>query len=154
MEVTGEIPEARGGSNVAAMDADHLIVFGGFAGRQLGDLIQYDTSSRSWKKIEVQSTENPEPRSVACGLRLDGNRFFVFGGEKEASATGHEGAGMYYGDAFVLDVDAKKWQKIQGGGEDPSARGWFSATSLGNTVYLFGGYDGVGRINDLYELQL
>eukprot|EP01119_Soliformovum_irregulare_P024160 TRINITY_DN8596_c0_g1_i2.p1 TRINITY_DN8596_c0_g1~~TRINITY_DN8596_c0_g1_i2.p1 ORF type:complete len:355 (-),score=103.10 TRINITY_DN8596_c0_g1_i2:149-1213(-) len=152
--IEGEIPEGRGGSNVAAMDPEHLIVFGGFAGRQLGDLITYDLKSKKWSPIAVKSVENPHERSVSCGLKLDGNRFFTFGGEKEASATGHEGAGMYWGDSFVLDVNAKEWHKIKEGPEDPTPRGWFSACSLGNMVFLFGGYDGVGRINDLYEIQL
>jgi len=145
-------PINRGGSNIAIVDSK-AFVFGGFAGKQLNDFWSFDFKTDKWSSMETaNSNELPEGRSVACGLRISNKSFFVFGGEKEASASGHEGAGLYFNNSFIFNLNDDKWKEVK---TDlvPSARGWFGAASLDNEVFVFGGYNGKGRINDLWRFH-
>eukprot|EP00899_Mesostigma_viride_P017129 jgi/Mesvir1/25417/Mv14217-RA.1 len=157
----GEVPVARGGSCIVAMEkqgggqGDLVYVVYGFCGKQLGDVWVYDTSAGKWSQVAC-SGDVPPPRSVFGSARLSGRRIFVFAGEEEASALGHEGAGNFFNDGFVLDTNTNTWEKVFAGGENgPSVRGWHSigACQVGgkDQVYLFGGLSPENeRLGDLW----
>eukprot|EP01027_Heterolobosea_sp_BB2_P016717 GEZU01023754.1.p1 GENE.GEZU01023754.1~~GEZU01023754.1.p1 ORF type:complete len:370 (-),score=67.30 GEZU01023754.1:79-1188(-) len=147
-------PVVRGGSTLCGIEeTQKLYLFGGFTGRPLGDLFVYDLATEAWVQPEVKVANGasaPEPRSVhvACAL---GTNIFVFGGEKEPSARGHEGAGLYFGDSWMLDTKTNTWTQVENRGDVPSARGWHAGAALGNDrVAVFGGFDGNTRLDDLY----
>jgi len=144
------VPLVRGGSNIVAKGTK-AYVFGGFSGKQLDDFWSFNFETDQWSLLDEKAEVIPEARSVACGLRL-GNNFFVFGGEKEASASGHEGAGLYLNNSFIYDFTGGMWTQVKSD-LAPSPRGWFSAAALDDKIYVFGGFDGKGRINDLWKLE-
>uniref|UniRef100_A0A7S4KTM0 Uncharacterized protein n=1 Tax=Paramoeba aestuarina TaxID=180227 RepID=A0A7S4KTM0_9EUKA len=98
----------------------------------------------------------PIGRSVLAGAPVDNQRFFVFGGEKSPSAKGHEGAGEFHRDAWLLtcQTDTEKfprfrWQQLSSSSGDeesqngPEPRGWLSSCFVPSgsspTMFLFGG---------------
>ncbi|KAL6075714.1 Nitrile-specifier protein 5 [Balamuthia mandrillaris] len=153
-------PSPRGGPALCAA-GNKIYLFGGFNGKELQDLYCFTPETKEWRAVELQG-DVPAPRSVlgCCGLGRDGGghttHMFVFGGEAAPSAKGHEGAGLYFNDAFVMDVSTEQWHKVETEVESaPSARGWIAShpTRDGRSVVLFGGYDGEARLNDLCILS-
>lgn len=49
-------------------------------------------------------------------------------GERDPSNLGHQGAGKMLGDVWIYELAAKRWQKLDVGGNRPQARGWFTPT--------------------------
>eukprot|EP00741_Cyanophora_paradoxa_P016684 tig00020934_g16113.t1 len=152
-------PSIRGGPLMCSVGG-RLLVFGGFCGKELGDLFLYDPSTRSWSQ-PATSGETPYPRSVTAAVPLRDRYVFVFGGEADPSAKGHEGAGKYHGDAYMLDTADFRWYRVQTGGpndlpsrDGPSARAWIDAAAVGDSAYVFGGFDGEARLNDFFAWTL
>lgn len=87
-------------------------------------------------------------------------------GEKDPSLVGHEGAGKFWDDVWVLDVrDGGKqieWRQAQIGGVGsaekivkPKDRGWFQAAAWKGKVLLSGGLDVENeRLGDLFVLEV
>jgi len=149
---SSEFPTNRGGSNLVIIDMK-AYVFGGFAGKQLNDFWCFDFSTDKWSLVEtVESSVQLQGRSVGCAVRFMKDSIFVFGGEREASASGHEGPGSYFDDSYIFNTKEKRWKAIQSS-TGPSARGWFAAASLNDQVFVFGGYNGKARINDLWRFR-
>jgi hypothetical protein len=60
-----------------------------------------------------------------------------------------------YNDAWLFHTDSKTWEQLQMHGPCPEPRAHFTATKVGSTVYLFGGYGGSGQVyNDLWALSI
>jgi len=181
---SSDLLKPRGGPALAVTNTSgkqgKLYVHGGYNGTELDDLWVFDSHLLSWSCLSTSSAPNsevPSARSVHClvNLKRDGKDYlFMFGGEKQPSSKGHEGAGLYHDDAFLLDLETNEWKKVcsgadnNGNNEDneqgswskqaPSARGWIAACSLRwdssssdpSAVALFGGFDGNARLNDLF----
>jgi len=67
--------------------------------------------------------------------------------------------GTYYNDLFYFDLDKKSWATIAPNyttsPEDvPSPRTDHSVVIFDGSMYVFGGYDGVARFNDLHRCKL
>jgi hypothetical protein len=108
------VPHVRGGSAIFVNAAeDALFVVMGFAGKQLGDVWHFDlTAKQLVTRRHDQSEPRPEPRSVYASASV-GDSFYLFGGEREPSATGHSGAGTFFDDAWRFDArnraSGRKW---------------------------------------------
>ena len=50
--------------------------------------------------------------------------------------------------------DTQRWKVVEAVGTIPSIRSCPSWARRGNSVYMFGGYDGVQRMNDFFEFRL
>lgn len=50
-------------------------------------------------------------------------------------------------------VDQKVWEYVTADGEMPPPRANHSSSVIKNTLYIFGGWDGSRRLNDLYQLD-
>lgn len=143
-------PSIRGGPTITSC-GKYLFVHGGFSGKELDDFYSFDTEELVWTKLEPKGTI-PEARSVHGLYKLDEKHLFVFGGEKEPSKKGHEGAGLYFSDGFIYDIEKNEWKKVEG--EGPSARGWFQGTSIDKeNVIIFGGFTGEDRVDDMWLLS-
>jgi N-acetylneuraminic acid mutarotase len=153
-------PSIRGGPAVFAYDAK-IYIFGGFNGKELGDFHVYDLVAGRWAHPQINGDVVPTPRSVALAASLSDGRLFLFGGEVDPSTQGHAGAGMYSNETFVYDIGSASWHKADGssgGGSDqqtPSPRGWLAGTAYDHPVhqhqvYLFGGFTGEKRTNELF----
>ena len=59
----------------------------------------------------------------------------------------------YLNDLHVLNVDTLEWQKGNAAGNNPPQRANHSSAVIGTTLYIFGGWDGSKRLNDLFALE-
>lgn len=144
------LPCARGGAAIHAAAADQLFLFFGFCGRQLGDVWCFQAGR--WHAVPDAA---PAPRSVFASASLGADAFLLFGGEREASATGHAGAGTFHDDAWLFDAVARTWKRLQLE-QAPSARGWCAMSHAGaRRLVLAGGLnDQNERLNEAFVLEL
>lgn len=153
---TFDVILGRGGAGFVAV-GKKLYVVGGFTGKEMGDVYEFDTEINEWKQIET--SPSLPPRSV-FGIVALATKIFVLGGEVDPSEMGHQGAGQFCNEVWVLDTaDLQSgWLSYEagdGGGEAFPHRGWFKAAPLGlNGIVLFGGnaLDN-SRMDDAYVLR-
>lgn len=128
----------RGGTSIT-FSGGKLYRMGGFDGKhELGGEIDiYDIASDTWNthKFTPDGKEGPGCRSVGSLLAINvhGKSSLITAfGESDPSALGHAGAGNMLPDAWLWDIEAKKWSKIVGdeGAEVPQARGWYAADAV------------------------
>jgi N-acetylneuraminic acid mutarotase len=153
----GNAPSACGGPGFSSVGDSLLYVFGGFNGKELGDLHVFDYRDHSWNDLTNQMTGDiPEERSVHVMCTLD-SELFVFGGEREPSKIGHAGAGEFFDDSFIFYPQINEWKRVTHEAtlaDRPSARGWLNGVAINDTTAaVFGGYNEHSRLNDLYFFQ-
>ncbi|EPQ29386.1 uncharacterized protein PFL1_03141 [Pseudozyma flocculosa PF-1] len=149
---------ARGGTAITTIAAPGeparklLARWGGFCGHEVGGPLDvFDPKSNAWSshdaKVEGEGVE-PSKRSVHGFVELFGDRKVATGGgeEKQALAVmfmgegegapkelGHDGAGKFLSDAYLLlrsKSGAYSFQRLSVEGKVPEARGWFGYDAL------------------------
>eukprot|EP00939_MAST-03C_sp_MAST-3C-sp1_P004185 g4185.t1 len=142
-----------------------LYLFGGYTGsRWLNDFHCYNIEEATWRKVEPKGTP-PSPRF--------GNVSAVWG-DSFVCFAGYNGS-AWLNDLYVYDFVSEEWSCVKrktsgaessndtgrgsasGDGSSvlwPSIRSCPSWTQRGKNVYIFGGYDGVQRMNDFYVLHM
>lgn len=120
--IEGMYPSPRGGAGLIALpegnSAHRLILMYGFDGKQRGDIwsFEVDGSAGMWEECtDQQRGDIPQDRSVFAATRMGENQIFLFGGEVEASTDGHEGAGAFRSDSYVLNTDEMTWRSVDTG---------------------------------------
>ena len=109
------------------------------------DLYSFDIFTNNWDKMIAQG-DVPSPRSGARGVAFNDFLYF-FGGYSKQSAE-------YYEDLFRYDLTRRRWEALSDNGEKPSKRTDHSMVLYGNSLFVFGGYDGQNRFGDLYKCSL
>lgn len=96
----------------------------------------------SWTELRP-SGDVPDGRANASTADLTDGRAVVFGG-----FDGH----VYLGDMWAYDPEPDAWVELtwEGAGPAPRARACLAWDSVGGTLILFGGYDGVKRFDDIW----
>ena len=154
LQPAGEIPPARSGAASVIVDGK-LYIFGGYGGGtgRLDDFYSFDFERNEWKRVEVLSEERPGFREnngvVASG---DSSRLTLFGG--------YDG-NQWLNDLWVFDIAQSHWTCIQessdpNSGDDtsgPSRRFGYVSVVHRNKFVLFGGFDGVLWLNDMWEFN-
>ena len=145
-------PCPRGGAMVFAPSSEDVYIFGGFAGKELGDVWHF--SNGKWRTIEG-GTDVFTPRSVAACANLNGLAF-IFGGETAPSSEGHKGAGSFSNEVVVFNPKDDGWTKVKCDGDIPEPRGWTEWDVAGeNKILLVGGLsEKAERLNDAYILEI
>jgi leucine-zipper-like transcriptional regulator 1 len=59
----------------------------------------------------------------------------------------------YLNDLHALNVDTLKWRKVPAKGNWPQERANHSSAVCADYLYIFGGWNGSKRLNDLYMLN-
>ena len=54
----------------------------------------------------------------------------------------------------MLNSDSLLWETVETGGNQPPPRANHSSAVLGNKIFIFGGWDGSKRLNDLHLLDI
>lgn len=57
-------------------------------------------------------------------------------------------------DFYQFRMAARTWSSVRSSGQVPSPRYFHASVVYGNSLFLFGGYSGQERLNDLYEFRL
>jgi N-acetylneuraminic acid mutarotase len=162
---TGVGPGARENNGVVVMD-NVLYMFGGFNGFQwLGDLHGFDLKKKKWLRIEERGNA-PTARFGYVSAT------FSRGVRKELILfAGYDGIN-WHNDMYAFNFVTKEWcvecawveekePTPPGGrslrkqhGDIPTIRSCPSWVRHEDTLYVFGGYDGMRRMSDFYALDL
>ncbi|RLN98277.1 hypothetical protein BBJ28_00003559 [Nothophytophthora sp. Chile5] len=120
----------------------HVYVFGGTdRRRRQQDLYQLDIESSTWSQVQTRGSLPPR-RSGALGV-VHENEMFIFGG--------YDGRdGNYFNDLFYFNFDSQRWDQMPSVAEDrPEPRTDHIMVLHSSSIYIFGGYNGSSRFNDL-----
>ena len=116
----------------------------------LGDLHQFDTTTRTWSDFAGSWTVGSPLARAGHGLAAIAGRLYVFGGFFNTSAVGQ--AGGLYNDLHEVDLSARSWSPLEVTGTIPTARFGFGFAVSGDTLLLFGGIDASGM--QIYHFKL
>eukprot|EP00948_MAST-09A_sp_MAST-9A-sp1_P001266 g1266.t1 len=146
----GSYPSPRFGF-VAAATHDHFLVFGGYDGRSwLNDMHSYSFITGTWDTDEaLQDISGDVPSCRSCpSWSTFKDHIYVFGGydgEKRMN------------DLYKFNINTHVWTKIdcQGRGPVPSPRYFHNSVKFApGSLLIIGGYNGVVRLNDVYEFDI
>ncbi|DAZ98425.1 TPA: hypothetical protein N0F65_000139 [Lagenidium giganteum] len=143
----GDAYSPRTGHTVASNDG-RIYVFGGTdRRRRQQDLFQFDIETSAWSQVQTQGMLPPR-RSGALGV-VNEQRMFIFGG--------YDGRdGNYFNDLYYFNFDTQRWDEMPSIVVDrPEARTDHIMVLHSSSIYIFGGYNGSSRFNDLcgYDLE-
>ncbi|OQR81604.1 hypothetical protein THRCLA_11580 [Thraustotheca clavata] len=122
-----------------------IYIFGGFDGANcFNDIDILDLDTYTWIHPNVHGYQ-PAPRN-AHTMSVRGTTLYMFGG--------HSGA-KHLRDLYEFHTETLTWNHLATiqGPFPPGLRG-HTATAREKKIYFFGGYDGRGRSNELYILNI
>jgi N-acetylneuraminic acid mutarotase len=99
-----------------------------------------------WKTVPVKSGQEstPKQRSLHAGVVI-GDAFYVFGGYDGSSRLN---------ELHKFDFTSCAWSHVAPtSGLAPSPRDRLAACASQSNMFIFGGYDGVNRVNDLWRFD-
>ncbi len=144
MPSSGTAPTSR--TYHHAVMADDLVVYsGGQSGSDpVGDrqVHCFHPRTESWNTLNVRG-DAPKPRHGHLVAAV-GNKILVHGGM--AGPT-------FYDDLHVLDLDRNVWQKVKQKKGNPCARAAHGGVVVGTDLYIFGGMNRDGALDDAYRLD-
>lgn len=146
LNTIGDLPSRRfGHSGTVHTPSAQLIVFGGWDGKDtLNDVHAYHFPTRVWRKIITTGASPPHRYRHTSVIFQDA--LFVFGGVDKQHCR--------YNDLQRLCLKTFTWTSVATNGFVPSSRTFHRAVSVGNLMYLLGGYDGTDRLHDLYSIHV
>ena len=119
-------------------------MFGGHDGtKQLNDFYSFDPKLEVWAQINT-ATYSPSPRDSHVAASY-GSSLYLFGGSTGASGSNSRD------DFYEYDLEEKKWYQILCSDHAPPSRFCHVGVVYNKKFMVFGGYDGVNRLNDFYE---
>lgn len=124
---------------------DVMIIFGGQSEKYCNDTHVLDFKSSCWRPINAFG-DVPCGRYYHSGV-LHGDSMIVFGGEKRMDT--------YLNDLYILDLKDYCWTRIDSNEQDiPGKRYNHSACIYDSKMFIFGGYGGKVRYNDLWQFDI
>ncbi|XP_043667099.1 leucine-zipper-like transcriptional regulator 1 isoform X1 [Vespula pensylvanica] len=146
-----EFVGARRSKHTVVAYKDAIYVFGGDNGsRMLNDLLRFDVKEKSWGRAFATGTP-PAPRYHHSAVVHDAS-MFVFGGY-----TGdiHSNSNLTNkNDLFEYRFLTGQWTEWKFIGVTPVARSAHGAAVYDNKLWIFAGYDGNARLNDMWTISL
>ncbi|KAL7743572.1 hypothetical protein ACLKA6_013377 [Drosophila palustris] len=130
---------------------DAMFVFGGDNGKNmLNDLIRFGVKDKSWGRACATGTP-PAPRYHHSAV-VAGSSMFIFGGY-----TGdiHSNSNLTNkNDLFEYKFLSAMWVEWKFSGRQPVPRSAHGAAVYDNKMWIYAGYDGNARLNDMWTLNL
>ncbi|XP_067636209.1 leucine-zipper-like transcriptional regulator 1 homolog [Eurosta solidaginis] len=130
---------------------DAMYVFGGDNGKtMLNDLIRFGVKDKSWGRACATGTP-PAPRYHHSAV-VYGSSMFIFGGY-----TGdiHSNSNLTNkNDLFEYNFQNAMWVEWKFNGRVPVPRSAHGAAVYDNKMWIYAGYDGNARLNDMWTLNL
>ncbi|CAH2093649.1 unnamed protein product [Euphydryas editha] len=151
MSECNEFVGARRSKHTAVAYKDAIYVFGGDNGKSmLNDLIRFDIKEKSWTKTGCMGTR-PAPRYHHSAV-VHRSSMFVFGGY-----TGNILANSNLtnkNDLFEYKFQNAQWVQWKFTGQEPVPRSAHGAAVYDDKLWIFAGYDGNARLNDMWTINL
>ncbi|XP_071631323.1 leucine-zipper-like transcriptional regulator 1 [Temnothorax longispinosus] len=146
-----EFVGARRSKHTIVAYKDAIYVFGGDNGKSmLNDLLRFDVKEKSWGRAFATGTP-PAPRYHHSAV-VHGASMFVFGGY-----TGdiHSNSNLSNkNDLFEYRFLSAQWIEWKFIGVTPVPRSAHGAAVYDNKLWIFAGYDGNARLNDMWTISL
>ncbi|XP_078039424.1 leucine zipper like transcription regulator 1 isoform X1 [Augochlora pura] len=146
-----EFVGARRSKHTVVAYKDAIYVFGGDNGeKMLNDLLRFDVKEKSWGRA-LAAGARPAPRYHHSAVVHDSS-MFVFGGY-----TGdiHSNSNLTNkNDLFEYRFQTCQWIEWKFIGKTPVARSAHGAAIHDNKLWIFAGYDGNARLNDMWTISL
>jgi len=146
LEPSGTAPPPRTFHNGACI-GDRLIVYGG--GERGAEPVSdkntyvYEIARQCWSVLRL-SGDAPKPRHGHLMVAV-GNRLYLHGGMSGSS---------FFDDLHVLDLDRNSWSCVKvKSSVKPSKRAAHGGFVNGTDIFLFGGMNGSGALNDMFTLN-
>lgn len=157
-------PSQRTGAS-ASLNGDNIIVFGGNAVSKSGsnvflnDAWAFNLGMLLYSHDMFLARFNAIPTGTNTWSSLTNSAVSARTGH---SAVSYKGATVIFGgqktnitytnELWQYSNDA--WTQITGTGSQPTARANHAAVVAGDSMYIFGGFDGTSYLNDIYVFSL
>ncbi|XP_054279790.1 leucine-zipper-like transcriptional regulator 1 [Macrosteles quadrilineatus] len=146
-----EFVGARRSKHTVVAYKEAIYVFGGDNGKtMLNDLLRFDVKEKSWGRAFATGAP-PAPRYHHSAVVFDSS-MFVFGGY-----TGdiHSNSNLTNkNDLFEYKFQTGQWIEWKFVGRTPVPRSAHGAAVYNNKLWIFAGYDGNARLNDMWTISL
>jgi len=146
--VSGDAPSGRNGHTATLLpQRDRILILGGWLGNgplAASDAHMLDTKALMWCAPCITG-EPPGPCNMHTADVVQDKLLVFRGGDGRA----------YLNDLHALDLVQNHWHSVETTGEPPPERANHCSVVDGNKplLYIFGGWDGSKRLNDLYLLN-
>ena len=118
-------------------------------GKLTNDIHVFNLSSKKFGKITAVKGMQPSPRMFHCGaMSEDGTQMFVFGGSDAQGLCS---------DTWVFSKNTNQWTCLSSDSTPcPSPRMGASVCAMkdGKRLFLFGGFDGAGTLDDVWVFEI
>ncbi|XP_051495056.1 leucine-zipper-like transcriptional regulator 1 isoform X2 [Apus apus] len=146
-----EFVGARRSKHTVVAYRDAIYVFGGDNGKtMLNDLLRFDVKDCSWCRAFTTGTA-PAPRYHHSAV-VYGSSMFVFGGYTGDIYSNSNLKNK--NDLFEYKFATGQWTEWKTEGRLPVARSAHGATVYSDKLWIFAGYDGNARLNDMWTIGL
>ncbi|XP_044749089.1 leucine-zipper-like transcriptional regulator 1 [Coccinella septempunctata] len=146
-----EFVGARRSKHTVVAFKEAIYVFGGDNGKSmLNDLLRFDVKEKSWGRAFATGIP-PAPRYHHSAV-VHNSSMYVFGGY-----TGdiHSNSNLTNkNDLFEYKFLSGQWVEWKFVGRTPVPRSAHGATVYDNKLWIFAGYDGNARLNDMWTIPL
>nr|CAH7718604.1 unnamed protein product [Callosobruchus chinensis] len=146
-----EFVGARRSKHTVVAYKDAIYVFGGDNGKSmLNDLLRFDVKEKSWGRAFATGCP-PAPRYHHSTV-VHNSSMYVFGGY-----TGdiHSNSNLTNkNDLFEYKFHSGQWIEWRFTGRTPVPRSAHGAAVFDNKLWIFAGYDGNARLNDMWTIPL
>uniref|UniRef100_A0A0D9RKB8 Leucine-zipper-like transcriptional regulator 1 n=1 Tax=Chlorocebus sabaeus TaxID=60711 RepID=A0A0D9RKB8_CHLSB len=146
-----EFVGARRSKHTVVAYKDAIYVFGGDNGKtMLNDLLRFDVKDWSWCRAFTTGTP-PAPRYHHSAV-VYGSSMFVFGGYTGDIYSNSNLKNK--NDLFEYKFATGQWTEWKIEGRLPVARSAHGATVYSDKLWIFAGYEGNARLNDMWTIGL
>ncbi|MEE6512187.1 hypothetical protein FKM82_019113 [Ascaphus truei] len=146
-----EFVGARRSKHTVVAYKDAIYVFGGDNGKNmLNDLLRFDVKDCSWCRAFTTGSP-PAPRYHHSAV-VYGSSMFVFGGYTGDIYSNSNLKNK--NDLFEYKFATGQWTEWKVEGRLPVARSAHGATVYSDKLWIFAGYDGNARLNDMWTIGL
>eukprot|EP00574_Skeletonema_japonicum_P011210 CAMPEP_0201729950 /NCGR_PEP_ID=MMETSP0593-20130828/20574_1 /ASSEMBLY_ACC=CAM_ASM_000672 /TAXON_ID=267983 /ORGANISM="Skeletonema japonicum, Strain CCMP2506" /LENGTH=643 /DNA_ID=CAMNT_0048222387 /DNA_START=129 /DNA_END=2057 /DNA_ORIENTATION=- len=144
VQASGRLPSVRS-CPAWIKDENYVYIHGGYDGvERKADFFACDLRTYTWSELPCKGTP-PSPRYFhSCCIH--GNKLYTYGGYSGSERLA---------DMFAYDFETNHWSEVDcSQGECPSGRSSLVAQVYENSLYIFGGYNGMAVLNDFYKFRL
>eukprot|EP00929_Paragymnodinium_shiwhaense_P013396 TRINITY_DN121257_c0_g1_i1.p1 TRINITY_DN121257_c0_g1~~TRINITY_DN121257_c0_g1_i1.p1 ORF type:complete len:780 (+),score=173.99 TRINITY_DN121257_c0_g1_i1:233-2572(+) len=144
-EQQGQVYTPRTGHAVVVWNHCFYLMGGTDENARQNDIYRYDVRNRNWVLIEPVSGHAPSARSGSKAVVCRDSIFF-FGGYTKKD-------GDYFNDLFEFNIPRAHWTRVDSSMR-PSVRTDHSCVVYEGSLFIFGGFDGKSRFQDLHQYDV